>query len=76
MRDRTEYTIKLIKIWNTSEDRQEAFRRAKTLDGKLTYKKMINKINYIRYRQGINLRYVPLGRLGTDWAAVKKAAEH
>jgi|TARA_R110000751_G_scaffold181999_1_gene288611 hypothetical protein len=76
MMDKTEYVIKLVKIWNTSEDRQEAFRRAKTLDGKLTYKKMMNKINYIRNSRFIKLRPVPTGCHGTDWAAVKKAAEY
>jgi hypothetical protein len=74
--DKTEYTIKLVRIWNSSSNRQEAHERIReTLDTELTYKAMMNKIGYIRHQRGINLRELRRAE-GTNWDAVAEAAQY
>jgi len=74
--DRTEYTIKLVKIWNASSTRQDAHDRVvETLDESLTYKEMMAKISYIRDKRGIKLRDIPRSP-GTNWEAVAQAAQY
>jgi hypothetical protein len=74
--DRTEYTVKLVKIWNTSGTRQEAHDRVvETLDEGLSYREMMAKIGYIRDKRGIKLRDVPRAAT-TNWDEVAKAAQY
>ena len=47
--NRTEYAIKLIKIWNSSRSRQEAFSSIqRELDAEILYSQVLNKITYAR----------------------------
>ena len=74
--DKTEYTIKLVRIWNSSSNRQEAHDRMReTVDAELTYKAMMRRIGYIRDKRGIGLRDLPRAE-GTNWDEVAKAAQY
>ena len=72
MTNTTDYNVQFVNIWQKSTTRQEAYRLIKeNLDPDTTYKKVINRVKYMKEKKGIPLKN--LSRDSIDWDAVKSA---